>query len=60
MREFLKVKEVAELFGVRTPTVRRWMRDGNLAYMRTPGGQIRIPADAFQLRWERAISNDGE
>jgi excisionase family DNA binding protein len=55
MREFLKIAEVADLFGVTPPTVRRWLRDGRLAHVRTPGGQIRIPADAFMMRWEGVV-----
>lgn len=59
MRELLRVREVAALFGVRQPTVRRWLADGKLAFIRTPGGQIRVPGDAFQLKWEKYV-NEGE
>lgn len=60
MRELLKLKEVAELFGVTVPTVRRWLKDKDLTCIRTPGGGIRVPADAFQLHWERVVNDDGE
>jgi excisionase family DNA binding protein len=59
MRELLKIREVAELFGVRQPTVRRWLADGKLAFIRTPGGQIRVPAEAFVLQWERVVAGQG-
>lgn len=55
MRELLKIGEVAELFGVQPPTVRRWMKAGKIHYIRTPGGSIRVPADALLLRWEGLI-----
>lgn len=58
MREYLKIHEVAELFNVGDKTVRRWVREGKLAFIRTPGGHIRIPADAFQLRWERVVNDE--
>lgn len=58
MREYLKIGEVAELFGVVPATVRRWIKDGNLAFVHTPGGQIRVPADAFAVKWERFVNGD--
>jgi excisionase family DNA binding protein len=55
MRELLKIGEVAELFGVRPPTVRRWLKSGKIHYILTPGGGIRVPADALVLHWEGLV-----
>jgi excisionase family DNA binding protein len=52
MRELLKITEVAELFGVQPPTVRRWLKAGRIPFIRTPGGSIRVPADSLVLHWE--------
>jgi excisionase family DNA binding protein len=37
----LRPAEVAELFGVRVPTVARWAREGRLGFVLTPGGHRR-------------------
>lgn len=37
----LRPSEVADMFGVRTPTIARWAREGRLASMLTPGGHRR-------------------
>lgn len=52
MRELLKISEVADLFGVQPPTVRRWLKSGKIQYILTPGGSIRVPADALVMHWE--------
>jgi len=44
----LLLREVAELFGVDSQTVRRWAKGGRLPAWRTPGGKFRIRAsDAY-------------
>jgi excisionase family DNA binding protein len=55
MRELLKIGEVAELFGVQPPTVRRWLKAGKIQYILTPGGSIRVPADALVMHWEGLV-----
>jgi len=37
--------EVAVLFRVTATTVRKWVRQGVITSIRTPGGYIRIPAN---------------
>lgn len=39
--DLLRPSEVAEIFGVRTPTIARWAREGRLTPLRTPGGHRR-------------------
>lgn len=39
--DLLRPSEVAEIFGVRTPTIARWAREGRLTPVRTPGGHRR-------------------
>jgi excisionase family DNA binding protein len=45
---FLRPGEVATIFGVNAKTVARWAREGKLPYIRTPGGHMRIAADAVR------------
>lgn len=44
-RRKLTVGQVADLFGVTVPTVRRWADDGKLKATRTLGGDRRFDAD---------------
>ena len=44
-RKKLTAGQVAELFGVRVETVRRWADDGKLRCTRTLGGDRRFDAD---------------
>lgn len=39
--DLLRPSEIAELFGVRTPTIARWAREGRLTAVLTPGGHRR-------------------
>jgi excisionase family DNA binding protein len=39
--DLLRPAELAELFGVRTPTIARWAREGKLKAFLTPGGHRR-------------------
>ena len=42
--KLLKAKDVAALLDVDGSTVRRWIADGHLPSIKTPGGQYRIDA----------------
>lgn len=44
-RRKLTVGQVADLFGVTVPTVRRWADDGKLKATRTLGGDRRFDAE---------------
>jgi excisionase family DNA binding protein len=46
--DLLRPSEVAELFGVRTPTIARWAREGRLTALLTPGGHRRYSRAAIQ------------
>lgn len=46
--DLLRPAEVAELFGVRTPTIARWAREGRLTPFRTPGGHRRYSHAAIR------------
>jgi excisionase family DNA binding protein len=45
---YLRPGEVATTFGVNAKTVVRWAKDGKLAFIRTPGGHMRISAEAVR------------
>lgn len=45
---YLPAGEVARIFRVTPRTVTRWTYTGKLPYIRTLGGQRRIPASAIQ------------
>jgi excisionase family DNA binding protein len=51
----LRPREVAEMFGVRTPTIARWAREGKLTAVHTPGGHRR-----YRLRDIRTLLADTE
>jgi excisionase family DNA binding protein len=40
-----KPKELADLLGVKRPTIYAWILADKLKAIRTPGGNIRIPAE---------------
>ncbi len=40
------VKEFAELMKVSEQTIYNWVNYGKIAFVRTPGGHIRIPREA--------------
>lgn len=48
MGGLLKIADVASLLNVSHGTVRRWIEQGHLVSVRTPGGQYRIPEEAAQ------------
>jgi excisionase family DNA binding protein len=45
---FLTAKEAAAILGVNVRTVRAWVEEEKLPAFRTPGGCLRIPADAVR------------
>ena len=47
-RKKLTAGQVAELFGVRVETVRRWADEGKLQHTRTLGGDRRFDAEYVQ------------
>lgn len=50
----LTVGQVAELFGVTVPTVRRWADEGKLTATRTLGGDRRFDADHIAQKLDEA------
>ena len=56
------VKQTAKYFGVTPPTVYKWTREGELGYVRLPGGSIRIrinDIEEFEARqWHAPESNN--
>ena len=42
-KNFYKLKDVANIFGVSTTSVRNWIIQGKLKAIITPGGHRRIP-----------------
>ncbi len=47
-KALLTAAEAAAVFGVCTRTIRLWIEESKLPAIRTPGGQIRIPAEAIR------------
>ena len=45
--DLMRVGQVAEAFDVHPRTVRRWLKRGQLPFVRMPGGERRVPADAI-------------
>lgn len=60
MNGYLTVAQVADDLGFSTRTVLRWVADGDLPAIRTPGGRLRIPQSAY-VAWQadRAIAAPG-
>ncbi len=46
--ELLTPTQVAEIFQVSASTVTRWVREGRLPGVRTPGGTIRVSRSAIE------------
>jgi excisionase family DNA binding protein len=49
--EFYTTPEVAKLFRVAVKTVERWIRDGRLPRVRSPGGRYLVPRDAVEAAY---------
>lgn len=57
----LTPREVAEIFGVRTTTIARWVRAGKLAAQQTPGGHRRYRrADVQALLDAQTVSDPSQ
>ena len=52
----MKVGEVAALFRVDAKTVERWVRQGQLPAIRTPGNQLRFERAEIERRLPKAAS----
>lgn len=44
MSDTLTAVEAAKMLGVTSQTIRRWLKDGAVSYIHTPGGRYLIPA----------------
>lgn len=50
MPEYLSTSEVADILGVGVDTIHRYVRDGQLAAFKLPGGRLRfLPEDVTAL-----------
>lgn len=52
----ITVGQVADLYGVSSPTVRQWLRDKRIHATRTPCASWRIPAAQFEQDRRHATS----
>lgn len=53
--ELLKLTEIARLMGVRRATVARWVRDGRLPAVQTPGGHWRVRSSEVDAMLKNAV-----
>lgn len=61
MAELLTANEVARRFNVTGSSIRRWILDGHVAAIRTPGGQYRIdPAEVERLMAAEVGRKEGD
>lgn len=56
--EMFTVEEVAAKFRVRPRTVYRWLKEGRMAGIKTPGGQHRIPGEVVLREFESRVVNE--
>ncbi len=54
--KLLRPGEIAEMFDVHVGTVRRWLSDGLIPAIRTPGGQYRIDPEEARKALESSPS----
>jgi excisionase family DNA binding protein len=55
----LTPSEVAKIFKVKTPTIRRWAKEGKIRYFKTPGGHRRyLGADIEAFVNSQELTND--
>lgn len=53
MKRFLTTGEAAQYFNVTVNTIKRWIGEGRLQAIITPGGHYRIPREEFKRFFER-------
>lgn len=58
--EILAPREVAQMFSVTPKTVRKWADNGDIAYIKTPGGHRRYPRWAVEELLDRLAYNPEE
>ena len=58
--ELLKLTEIARLMGVRRATVARWVRDGRLPAVQTPGGHWRVRSSEVDAMLKNAVRTEDE
>ena len=58
--DYFRVGEVAAELGVHPRTVRRWLSQGRLPYVRLPGGERRIPRDVIDGLLEPVSARPGD
>ncbi|CAN5449955.1 hypothetical protein BH10ACI2_BH10ACI2_18060 [soil metagenome] len=46
--ENLKPKDAAEMIGISYPTIKKWIYEGKIKSIKTPGGHHRIPPDEVE------------
>ena len=59
MREFLTVKEVAEMLNLSERTIRDYMKKRIIPYVKLPGGSIRFPKDEIDKWVETSFRSPG-
>jgi excisionase family DNA binding protein len=60
MGKLLRPAEVARLLDVSDGTVRRWLAEGHLPSIRTPGGQYRIDPESVARLMTMPIAESDE
>ena len=51
-KDGFRTGEVAEIFSVSKPTVRKWCEEGHLSFFKTPGGHRRITSRSVKGMWQ--------
>jgi excisionase family DNA binding protein len=57
--QLLTAREVADIIGVSSETILRWVRRGQLSAIRLPSGALRFPEQALQ-DWLAARATPGQ
>lgn len=60
MSEYLSINEAAELLGVTTKSIRRWIADGTLPAYRVGSKMVRIRARDIEDKVLKRIPADGQ
>lgn len=56
--ELLTTRQVAEAFRVKRGSVSRWVKDGRLGAVRTPGGRLRIRRSDVEAFLAQTVAGD--